>query len=70
MVVGRSAAGGMTSAPPPLLPACLAAGLGHSTQHFNVGQYRRKNKGEEMQDATFFDPRNPVGSCRRRLPAP
>jgi 6-phosphofructo-2-kinase/fructose-2,6-biphosphatase len=36
--------------------------LGHDTKHFNVGQYRRVQKGnEEVQDASFFDPHNEVG---------
>ncbi len=35
--------------------------LGHDTRHFNVGQYRRKQRGEdEIQDASFFDHKNPV----------
>ena len=34
--------------------------LGHTTRHFNVGQYRRKQKGEDMQDAAFFDHNNAV----------
>ncbi len=35
--------------------------LGHDTRHFNVGQYRRKQKGEsDVQDAAFFDHNNPV----------
>ena len=34
---------------------------GHETQHFNVGQYRRKqNDKSEVQDASFFDHNNPV----------
>lgn len=37
--------------------------LGHDTKHFNVGQYRRVQKGdEEVQDASFFDPNNEVGA--------
>lgn len=28
--------------------------------HFNVGNYRRRDKGEELQDASFFDHHNPV----------
>ena len=34
--------------------------LGHTTRHFNVGQYRRKQKGEDLQDAAFFDHNNTV----------
>ena len=35
--------------------------LGHTTHHFNVGNYRRKQKGdEETQDAAFFDHSNQV----------
>ena len=35
--------------------------LGHDTRHFNVGQYRRKQRGDdELQDASFFDHKNPV----------
>jgi hypothetical protein len=35
--------------------------LGHTTAHFNVGQYRRTQKGEaDVQDAAFFDHNNPV----------
>lgn len=34
--------------------------LGHTTRHFNVGQYRRKQKGDDLQDATFFDHNNAV----------
>ena len=35
--------------------------LGHPTRHFNVGQYRRKQKGEaDVQDAAFFDHNNPA----------
>ena len=35
--------------------------LGHDTRHFNVGQYRRKQRGDdEIQDASFFDHKNPV----------
>lgn len=38
-----------------------AGRLGHPTRHFNVGQYRRKQKGEaDVQDAAFFDHNNPV----------
>ena len=37
--------------------------LGHDTRHFNVGQYRRKQRNEdEIQDASMFDHKNPV-SC-------
>lgn len=39
--------------------------LGHNTRHFNVGNYRRHQKSEEMaQDATFFDHSNEVGSSK------
>ena len=34
--------------------------LGHTTRHFNVGQYRRKQKGDDLQDAAFFDHNNTV----------
>ena len=35
------------------------ARLGHDTKHFNVGAYRRTQKGaEEVQDAAFFDHNN------------
>ena len=43
----------------------LACRLGHDTRHFNVGQYRRKQRGEdEIQDASFFDHKNPVRCVR------
>ena len=36
--------------------------LGHVTSHFNVGNYRRIQKGkEEVQDASFFDSKNEAG---------
>ncbi|PSC70832.1 6-phosphofructo-2-kinase fructose-2,6-bisphosphatase-like isoform X2 [Micractinium conductrix] len=44
---------------------CYLNWLGHPTRHFNVGQYRRRVKGAEHQDAEFFDPRNPVGQAAR-----
>lgn len=35
--------------------------LGHTTKHFNVGQYRRKFKEDsEVQDASFFYHSNQV----------
>ena len=35
--------------------------LGHDTRHFNVGQYRRVQRGTDVvQDASFFDPSNEV----------
>ncbi|KAF5833944.1 6-phosphofructo-2-kinase-domain-containing protein [Dunaliella salina] len=40
--------------------------LGHNTQHFNVGNYRRKNKGSEEQDASFFDQKNEAGARARQ----
>mmetsp|Transcript_4692 Transcript_4692/g.12865 ORF Transcript_4692/g.12865 Transcript_4692/m.12865 type:complete len:554 (+) Transcript_4692:118-1779(+) len=40
--------------------------LGHNTQHFNVGNYRRKNKGNEEQDASFFDQKNEAGARARQ----
>ena len=43
-----------------LHPSCR---LGHDTRHFNVGQYRRKQRGDDaIQDASFFDHKNPVRS--------
>lgn len=43
--------------------------LGHDTKHFNVGQYRRVQKGdEEMQDAQFFDPNNEVNTLLILIP--
>ena len=40
--------------------------LGHETRHFNVGQYRRRQKGnDEIQDASFFDYRNAAGQEAR-----
>lgn len=43
---------------------CICCRLGHTTRHFNVGLYRRKQKGEEeVQDATFFDHTNQVPAC-------
>ncbi|PRW44500.1 G8 domain-containing [Chlorella sorokiniana] len=44
---------------------CYLNWLGHPTKHFNVGQYRRRVKGAEHQDAEFFDMRNPVGQKLR-----
>ncbi len=44
-------------------PTAAARRLGHPTSHFNVGQYRRKQRGEyEVQDAAFFDHKNTVNS--------
>ncbi|KAK9817958.1 hypothetical protein WJX72_004907 [[Myrmecia] bisecta] len=41
---------------------CYLNWLGHETRHFNVGQYRRKQKGDAgVQDASFFDHSNPEG---------
>ncbi|KAK9918087.1 hypothetical protein WJX75_001099 [Coccomyxa subellipsoidea] len=41
---------------------CYLNWLGHDTRHFNVGQYRRVQKGAgEVQDASFFDPTNEAG---------
>ncbi|BDA46799.1 6-phosphofructo-2-kinase/fructose-2,6-bisphosphatase 4 [Coccomyxa sp. Obi] len=41
---------------------CYLNWLGHDTRHFNVGQYRRVQKGtDEVQDASFFDPSNEAG---------
>ena len=35
---------------------CMSCRLGHETRHFNVGSYRRKQRGEaEIQDASLFD---------------
>ena len=40
-----------------------ASRLGHDTRHFNVGAYRRTQKGaEEVQDASFFDHANEVNT--------
>ncbi|DBA78530.1 hypothetical protein WJX79_005894 [Trebouxia sp. C0005] len=44
---------------------CYLNWLGHTTRHFNVGQYRRKQKGEDMQDAAFFDHNNVAGMKAR-----
>ena len=42
---------------------CARCRLGHDTRHFNVGQYRRKQKpNDEVQDASFFDTTNQVRS--------
>lgn len=36
--------------------------LGHTTNHFNVGRYRRlQNDGQGLQDASFFDRNNQAG---------
>ncbi|KAG2485295.1 hypothetical protein HYH03_015969 [Edaphochlamys debaryana] len=41
---------------------CYLNWLGHTTRHFNVGSYRRLQKGErEVQNADFFDAHNPAG---------
>jgi 6-phosphofructo-2-kinase/fructose-2,6-biphosphatase len=46
-----------------LLPLTVLDRLGHPTAHFNVGQYRRREKDKgDVQDAAFFDHNNPV--CR------
>lgn len=38
---------------------CYLNWLGHETKHFNVGMYRRQEKGQgELQDANFFDHTN------------
>ncbi len=43
--------------------------LGHDTRHFNVGQYRRVQKGAgEVQDASFFDPSNEVRQTHLPIP--
>ena len=35
--------------------------LGHETRHFNVGSYRRKQRGEdEIQNADLFDHKSKV----------
>lgn len=45
---------------------CYLNWLGHQTAHFNVGNYRRKQKGEtERQDANFFDAKNQAGLVAR-----
>ena len=45
---------------------CYLNWLGHETRHFNVGQFRRAQKGEqEVQDASFFDHRNAAGRASR-----
>ncbi|GLC46274.1 hypothetical protein PLESTB_000596000 [Pleodorina starrii] len=41
---------------------CYLNWLGHHTRHFNVGSYRRLQKGDhEVQNADFFDAHNPAG---------
>ncbi|GIL48145.1 hypothetical protein Vafri_4830 [Volvox africanus] len=41
---------------------CYLNWLGHHTRHFNVGSYRRLQKGDhEVQTAEFFDAHNPMG---------
>ncbi|KAG1677472.1 hypothetical protein FOA52_001928 [Chlamydomonas sp. UWO 241] len=40
--------------------------LGHPTGHFNVGFYRRAQKGEGAQDASFFDQTNEAGMEARQ----
>jgi len=42
--------------------------LGHTTKHFNVGNYRREISGKEM-DATFFDSQNQECTRTRDLAA-
>lgn len=55
--------------PPPFLRAASPARLGHSTRHFNVGQYRRQQRGSaEVQDAAFFDHANPVSHAGAVVP--
>ncbi|KAL3144542.1 hypothetical protein ABBQ32_004273 [Trebouxia sp. C0010 RCD-2024] len=44
---------------------CYLNWLGHTTRHFNVGQYRRKQKGDDLQDAAFFDHNNTAGMKAR-----
>ena len=46
----------------------LCARLGHDTKHFNVGQYRRTQKGaDDVQDAAFFDHNNEACCSSPRL---
>lgn len=53
----------------PTAPSTPPPRLGHQTAHFNVGNYRRKQKGEsERQDANFFDAKNQVGARVTRHP--
>ncbi|EFJ46639.1 hypothetical protein VOLCADRAFT_30993, partial [Volvox carteri f. nagariensis] len=41
---------------------CYLNWLGHHTRHFNVGSYRRLQKGDhEVQNADFFDAHNSAG---------
>jgi Mrp family chromosome partitioning ATPase len=42
---------------------CYLSWLGHNTAHFNVGAYRRMQRGSggEVQDAAFFDAHNAAG---------
>ena len=45
---------------------CYLNWLGHETRHFNVGQFRRAQRGQrELQDASFFDHRNAAGRAAR-----
>ena len=45
---------------------CYLNWLGHETRHFNVGQFRRAQRGQrEVQDASFFDHRNAAGRASR-----
>ena len=45
---------------------CYLNWLGHETRHFNVGQFRRAQKGQqEVQDASVFDHRNAAGRASR-----
>jgi 6-phosphofructo-2-kinase/fructose-2,6-biphosphatase len=40
--------------------------LGHPTEHFNVGQFRRSQaSSNEVQDSSFFDANNPSGNAAR-----
>lgn len=44
---------------------CYLNWVGHETRHFNVGQYRRKERHEgEIQDANFFDHNNREARAR------
>lgn len=46
---------------------CYFNWLGHPTKHINVGMYRRKIQGSdvEAQDSSFFDPNNAAGNVAR-----
>lgn len=45
---------------------CYFNWLGHPTRHFNVGNYRRRQAGKELHDASFFDPSNAQGIAARQ----